>query len=68
MKKQVNLFLPEMATIQDADGNIYSGINHIESGDNGYVETYDGEVILFSDMDDQMLAEVEQLIEDYDEV
>ncbi len=66
--EKVNLWLPEEVTIQDAEGNIYSGINHIESGDNGYVETYDGEVYLFSDMDARMLAEVEQLIDDYDEV
>lgn len=65
--KLVDLWLPEDVTIKDADGNIYSGINHIDSraGDNGYAETYDGEVYLFCDMDEQMLSDVAQLIEDY---
>lgn len=66
--KQVDLWLPEDVTIQASDGTIYSGINHIESGPNGYAETYDGEVILFDDMDADMLQQVEQIIEDYGDV
>lgn len=66
--KQVNLWLPEDVTINDSEGNIYSGITHIETGAYGYAETYDGEVILLADMDDEMLAQVEQIIKDYGDV
>lgn len=66
--KQVNLWLPEEVTINDGEGNIYSGITHIETGADGYAETYDGEVILLADMDDEMLAQVEQIIKDYGDV
>ena len=63
--KQVDLWLPEDVTIDDGEGNIYSGITHIESGANGYAETFDGEVLLFSDMNEQMLTQIEQIVEDY---
>lgn len=63
--RQVDLWLPEDVTIDDGEGNIYSGITHIESGADGYAETFDGEVLLFSDMNEQMLAQITQLIEDY---
>lgn len=66
--KQVNLWLPEDVTINDGEGIIYSGITHIETGADGYAETYDGEVILLADMDDEMLAQVEQIIKDYGDV
>lgn len=66
--KHVDLWLPEPATIDDGEGNIYSGITHIESGPHGYVETDDGEVLLMEDMNGQLLAMVEQLIEDYGDV
>lgn len=66
--KQANLWLPEDVTINDSEGNIYSGITHIETGSDGYAETYDGEVILLADMDDEMLAQVEQIIKDYGDV
>lgn len=64
--KQVDLWLPEEVTIDDGEGNIFSGINHIESGADGYAETYDGEVLLFSDMNATMLAQIEQIINDYE--
>ena len=65
--REVELWLDEDVVIEDANGNCYTGITHIDSraGSNGYVETYDDEVILFSEMDEHMLADVEQLIEDY---
>lgn len=63
--KQTDLSIPEPVTIDDGNGKIYSGIVHIESCENGYAETYDGEVILFSDMNATMLQQVEQIIEDY---
>lgn len=63
--KQVDLWLPEDVTIDDGEGNIYSGITHIESGADGYAETFDGEVLLFSDMNEQMLSQIEQIVEDY---
>jgi hypothetical protein len=66
--EQVNLWLPEDVTINDSEGNIYSRITHIETGADGYAETYDGEVILLADMDDEMLAQVEQIIKDYGDV
>jgi hypothetical protein len=55
-------------TIDDGEGNIYSGITHIETGADGYAETYDGEVILLADMNGEMLRQVEQIIEDYGDV
>lgn len=63
--KQVDLWLPEDVTIDDGEGNIYSGITHIESGADGYAETFDGEVLLFGDMNEQMLSQIGQIIEDY---
>jgi hypothetical protein len=66
--KQANLWLPEEVTIDDGEGNIYSGITHIETGADGYAETYDGEVILLADMNSEMLRQVEQIIEDYGDV
>lgn len=66
--KRVNLWLPEDVTINDSEGNIYSGITHIEMGADGYAETYDGEAILLADMDGEMLAQVEQIIKDYGDV
>ena len=65
--RQIELWLDEDVVIEDADGNCYTGITHIDSraGMDGYVETYDDEVINFSEMDSKMLADVAQLIEDY---
>lgn len=65
--RQIELWLDEDAVIEDAEGNCYTGITHIDSraGADGYVETFDDEVINFSEMDEHMLADVAQLIEDY---
>lgn len=64
--KKTELWLDEDVVIEDGQGNCYSGIVHIDSrGDDGYVETFDDEVILFSEMDQRMIACVEQIIEDY---
>lgn len=65
--RQIELWLDEDAVIEDAEGNCYTGITHIDSraGMDGYVETFDDEVINFSEMDEHMLADVAQLIEDY---
>lgn len=65
--KEVDLWLDEDVVIEDDEGNCYSGITHIDSrsGMDGYVETYDDEIISFSEMDNHMLSDVEQIIDDY---